>query len=180
MTEHLSALCAQYLGRRAKKVLDHALVPRASHAPGRPLAEVDPGLVVGDMRIQTIRHSRTYANTRPRSLQISTQDDGGSNFSADRSASTEGLLAVPLASFRSALVAHSGDGLSEHTSDVLKMLCAEARRLGVAPERLIILVKGEISLRHPGMDETELQRAKIEEAVITCIRSFYATANPPA
>ena len=87
---------------------------------------------------------------------------------------------MPLESFRSALVAHSGDGLSEHTSDALRTLCAEARRLGVLPERLIILVKAEISSRHPEMDESEIQRAKIEQAVFTCIRSFFASANPPA
>ena len=72
---------------------------------------------------------------------------------------------------------HEGEGLSDLASRLLAELCADARKAGVLPERLIAMVKREIaSIPFPG-DDPARRRARLARAVTKCIRAYHGVSG---
>jgi hypothetical protein len=74
--------------------------------------------------------------------------------------------------FGNELLRHDGHRLSERAVAVLQDACNEARRQGVKPERLIVLLKEEVRAA-VGNDDFR-RRLLVDESVRRCIHLFFA------
>ena len=99
----------------------------------------------------------------------------------DRPKSSSLEEAVPeevIRRFRGALSEQKGKGLSAPALEALHDLCARARVAGVPPEQVIVRVKEEIRSRVEFSEQSDVDRARLEQAVTECIQSFFGVRRP--
>jgi hypothetical protein len=67
--------------------------------------------------------------------------------------------------------------LSSAVAEILNEICSEARLRGVPPEQIIARVKDEIRSVARLADDREGERTRLDQAVTSCIQSFFATGS---
>ena len=79
---------------------------------------------------------------------------------------------------RVAMREQTSDRLSSTAAAILQEICSEARLRGVPPEQIIARVKDEIRSMAQLADDRDGERTRLDQAVTSCIRSFFATLPP--